>query len=97
MEGAEHAELAIDRMGARQELSRRLAAQDVATRRRADLVGRIGLSALELGRCDRADEARQLGAQIGLERRKVEGEMRRDRLGAGKELLPVGRGRHQAA
>ena len=57
-ERAHHPRFAFDRVGAGEQLARRLAAQhEGAARRRVEAVGRVGLAALELADRERAGEA----------------------------------------
>jgi hypothetical protein len=54
VQARDHLELAVDGVGAGQQLARRLAAQDVLLGRGDQLVGRVGLAALELAHLQRA-------------------------------------------
>ena len=56
---------AVNRMGRGQQRTKRLAPQHVVSARRLDLVGRVGLAALELGQLHRALIARHIGFQPG--------------------------------
>ena len=70
---AHHPRFALDRMGAGQQLARRLAAQDEGpARRRVEPVGRVGLAALELADGQRPGEAVDMVCHPSLERGDVE-------------------------
>lgn len=70
-QGRQHPVLAIDRVGRRQELSRRLLAQDHVAPVGRQEEGGVGLAAAHLAHGKRPGEAQGL-AQVALERRLVE-------------------------
>jgi hypothetical protein len=74
-------------VGAGQQLARRLAAQDVLPGRRDQLVGRVGLAALELADLQRAGIALDIGFQPGRQPGLVDGVARVDGLGSGIQIL----------
>src|SRR5687768_10450265 len=76
-------------MCARQQLARRLAAQDVGAARRIDAVGRVRLAALELADADRPGEAGDLLAHPTFEPRFVETKTLRNVLGTRIGLRPI--------
>src|SRR5262245_26687769 len=88
---ADHAELAVDRMRGRKQLTRRLAAQHVAARGRLEQIGGIGLAALELAHAQRGHEVRQARGEINFEPRGIERERAANVLGAGKRGLAIDR------
>src|SRR5579863_8447661 len=90
VERGDHAVFAVDRVGGRQQLARRLAPEHVTARRRLQEVGRVGLAAFELADRKRAGEALHVFAQIGLEPAGIEPQAFGDLLGAGKSALAVG-------
>jgi hypothetical protein len=65
VQARDHLELAVDGVGAGQQLARRLAAQDVLLGRRDQLVGRVRLAALELAHLQRPGIALDIGLQPG--------------------------------
>ena len=87
VQARDHLELAIHGMGAGQQLARRLAAQDVLLGRRDQLVGRVGLAALELADLQRAGIALDIGLQPGGQLGLVDRVARVDRLGARVQVL----------
>ena len=89
IQGRDDAILAIDGVRRGQELSGRLAAHDVFFRRCDQLVGRVGLAALELAHCQRARVAFDIRLQPRREFRFVEAVAFGDVLGAGKEVRRV--------
>ena len=80
---AEHLGLALDRVSALEQLARRLAPQDVAARRGDQLVGRVGLPALELLDLHRPGIVRDIRLQPALDSGLVEGKTLAHRGGAG--------------
>ena len=72
MQRADDAIFAVDRVRRRQQLARRLAAQDVTPRRRLQEISRVRLAALELLDCQRAGEARHMRVEISLKPRGIE-------------------------
>ena len=83
----ENARLAVDRMGARQHLAGRLAAQHIGLARGDQLVGRVGLPALELFDAHRPGKARDIGLQPAGKRGFVKCKTFADRAGAGIGVL----------
>ena len=81
-ERRDDAELAIDRMRRRQQFAERLAAHHVGSRRRFELVGRVGLAALELQDGQRPLIALDMLAHPAVEARLVDAMTLLDFLGA---------------
>ena len=89
MQRTDHAVFAVDRVRRRQQLARRLAAQDVTPRRRLQQISRVRLPALELLDDQRAGEIFHVCRQIVLKACTIEPQRGRRLLGAGKSLLAV--------
>ena len=86
------AEFAINRVGRGQQLARRLAAQDIGLARRDQLVGRVGLSALELLDLERSGKPVDMGGHPLGQRRLVKGQRIHDRFGTGEAVVNLTHG-----
>ena len=82
IERGNHAIFAVHGMRARQQLARWLAAHDIFLVRRDQLIGRVGLAALELAHFQRAFIALDIGVHPGGELRLIEFVRLDHRLGA---------------
>ena len=85
LERLQDAKLALDHMGALQELARRLAAQHVAAARGFDEVGRVRLAGGEFGRPARPPKALDMRSRPGVERPRVFGKRAAHRVGVSLE------------
>jgi hypothetical protein len=84
VERADDTELAIDRVGGREQFPRRLAPEHIAAAGNLQQIGRVRLTALELAHHERGVEFRQAGSKEGLQPTDINGERRRNFLGAGE-------------
>src|SRR5262245_21968620 len=91
MERADHAELAVDRVRGRKQLTGRLAAQHITAGGRLEKISGIGLPALELAHAQWRREVRQSCREIGFEPRGLERERAGNVFGAGERGLAIDR------
>ena len=96
LQRADRPVLPIDGMGRRQQLARRLLAQNIAPAAGRQAEGRVALAGLELPDIDLAAEAVETVAQIRHQRRFVEAVRRADRDGLDR-AGPVAAGRTHGA
>ena len=82
-------ELTVHGMGRGQQLARRLAAQDIGVVRRGQLVGRVGLAALELADREGTGKTGDLVFHPGRQCRLVEGERVGDLFGTGELFVDL--------